>query len=458
MVRLFSVYYPTRTVVLVGAEAILVCTSFLLGCLVHLGQDTYLVLNYEHGFAKILGITGLALLCLYYNDLYDLQRLRIPAETYVRLLMVLGIFSLALAALSYFFPGLVVGRGVYVTGLAILTFVLLGWRWTFGWLLRLPIFQEKVCVLGAGPRASRLVEILRANPSMGMDVVGWIGALGEDTLTREVLADQLNSILEKRNVDRVIVALSDRRGTMPVRELLALRMHNVKVEEATAVLERVSGKIDVDQLRPSWLIFSDGFRMSAGLMTARRVLFVLLSFVLLLVVLPLLPLITLLVRLTSPGPVLYRQKRVGRNGVVFHCYKFRTMWADAEADTGPTWAGDDDPRITPVGRWLRRMRLDELPQLWNVLRGDMNFVGPRPERPEFVDKLIYEISYYQIRHIVRPGITGWAQINYPYGASVEDAKEKLRYDLYYIKNMSMALEIFIVFQTIKIVLLGRGAK
>ena len=159
MVRLFSVYYPTRTVILVGAEAILVCTSFLLGCLVRFGQDTYLVLNYEHGFAKILGITGLALLCLYYNDLYDLQRLRIPAETYVRLLMVLGIFSLALAALSYFFPGLVVGRGVYVTGLAILTFVLLGWRWTFGWLLRLPVFQEKVCVLGAGPRASRLVEI-----------------------------------------------------------------------------------------------------------------------------------------------------------------------------------------------------------------------------------------------------------------------------------------------------------
>jgi sugar transferase (PEP-CTERM system associated) len=458
MVRLFSVYYPTRTLVLVGTEAILVCASFLLGCLLRLGQDAYLVLNYEHGFAKILGVTAFALLCLYYNDLYDLQRLRIPAETYVRLLMVLGIYSLSLAALSYFFPGLVVGRGVYVTGLAILTFALLGWRWTFGWLLQLPIFQEKVCVLGTGPRASRLVEILRTNPSMGMDVVGWIGALGEDTLTREALGDQLNSILEKHNIERVIVALSDRRGTMPVRELLALRMHNVKVEEATAVLERISGKIDVDQLRPSWLIFSDGFRMSAGLMVARRTLFLLTSFSLLLLSLPLLPLIALLVRLTSPGPVLYRQKRVGRNGVVFHCYKFRTMWADAEADTGPTWAGDDDPRITPVGRWLRRMRLDELPQLWNVLRGDMNVVGPRPERPEFVDKLTDEIPYYQLRHIVRPGITGWAQINYPYGASVEDAKEKLRYDLYYIKNMSMSLELFIIFQTIKIVLLGRGAK
>jgi exopolysaccharide biosynthesis polyprenyl glycosylphosphotransferase len=191
---------------------------------------------------------------------------------------------------------------------------------------------------------------------------------------------------------------------------------------------------------------------------ARRFISTVVSLAGLLLVLPLLPLMALAVRLTSPGPVLYRQKRVGRYGVLFDCYKFRTMRADAEAEAGPTWAGDDDPRITPVGRVLRRTRLDEIPQLWNVLRGDMGFVGPRPERPEFVEWLSREVPYYHLRHIIRPGLTGWAQVRYQYGASLEESKEKLRYDLYYIKNISLSLDLLIVLHTIKIVLLGRGSR
>ncbi len=243
-----------------------------------------------------------------------------------------------------------------------------------------------------------------------------------------------------------------------MRELLMLRLSGIHVEDATNLLERISGKIEVDELNPSWLIFSEGFRLSTTFMLLRRLTSVVVSLACLLVVLPLLPLISLAIKLTSPGPVLYRQKRVGRNGVVFNCYKFRTMRADAEADTGPTWASDDDPRITPLGRYLRRTRLDELPQLWNVLRGDMAFVGPRPERPEFIEWLSRELPYYHLRSIVRPGITGWAQINYPYGASLEESKEKLCYDLYYIKNMSLAFDLYIIFQTVKIVLFGRGAR
>jgi exopolysaccharide biosynthesis polyprenyl glycosylphosphotransferase len=235
-------------------------------------------------------------------------------------------------------------------------------------------------------------------------------------------------------------------------------LRNVRVEEAATLLEKVHGKIDVDELQPSWLIFGDGFRLNSSVLMMRRIVSLLFSSALLVLAAPFLPIIVLAIKLTSPGPVLYRQQRVGRRGKIFNCYKFRTMRADAEADTGPTWAGDDDPRITPVGRFLRRTRLDEIPQLWNVLRGDMSFVGPRPERPEFVEWLGQEIEYYSLRHIIRPGITGWAQICYEYGSSVEQAKEKLTYDLYYIKHLSVAFDLYIIFQTVKIVLFGRGAK
>ncbi|MFZ0760020.1 MAG: TIGR03013 family XrtA/PEP-CTERM system glycosyltransferase, partial [Candidatus Sulfotelmatobacter sp.] len=264
--------------------------------------------------------------------------------------------------------------------------------------------------------------------------------------------------LRGRGVHRVIVAMPDRRGTLPVEELLDLRLGGVKVEEATTWLERISGRIEVEQLYPSWLIFSEGFRFRGLFQLVRRAVNFSVALVALLVSLPLIPFIVLAVKMDSPGAVLYRQRRVGLRGVIFYCYKFRTMRRDAEADTGATWASDEDPRITRVGKFLRSSRLDEIPQLWCVLRGDMHFVGPRPERPEFVEWLSKEIPYYGVRHIVRPGITGWAQVEYKYGNTLEDAREKLQYDLFYIKNASLSLDLWIMFQTIKIVLLGRGAQ
>jgi sugar transferase (PEP-CTERM system associated) len=277
-------------------------------------------------------------------------------------------------------------------------------------------------------------------------------------MSRQALGTSLMDQVRKRDLDRIIVALDDRRGTMPVRELLELRLSGIKVEDATAIIEKITGRIEVDTLYPSWLIFSKGFRLNPTFMLVRRLVSLVVSFICLAVVSPLLPLVALLIKLTSPGPVLYRQRRVGRNGSVFTCYKFRTMRADAEADIGPTWAGDDDPRVTSVGRWLRLTRLDEIPQLWNVLRGDMGFVGPRPERPEFVEWLTREIPYYHLRHIIRPGITGWAQVRYQYGASVEEAKEKLKYDLYYIKNISLSLDLLIFAESFTTVMLGRGSR
>jgi sugar transferase (PEP-CTERM system associated) len=245
---------------------------------------------------------------------------------------------------------------------------------------------------------------------------------------------------------------------LPVEELLELRLGGVRVEEATSWLEKISGRIEVEQLYPSWLIFTEGFRFSVFFRIVRRVLNFSVALLALVVSLPLLPFIVLAVKLDSPGPVLYRQQRVGRRGKIFYCYKFRTMRQDAEADTGATWATDNDPRVTRIGKVLRISRLDEIPQLWCVLKGDMHFVGPRPERPEFVEWLSQEIPYYGVRHVVRPGITGWAQVQYKYGNTKEDAREKLQYDLFYIKNASIGLDLLIMFQTIKIVVLGRGAQ
>jgi exopolysaccharide biosynthesis polyprenyl glycosylphosphotransferase len=230
------------------------------------------------------------------------------------------------------------------------------------------------------------------------------------------------------------------------------------VDDGTSILEKVTGKIEIDELHPSWMIFGDGFRLTHTHWFLRRIISTLLALLLSVLTLPLTPVIALLIKLTSRGPVLYRQKRVGLRGQVFDCFKFRTMRSDAEADSGPTWASDDDPRITRVGKFLRRSRLDEIPQIWNVLRGDMAFVGPRPERPEFVAKLNHEIPYYNVRHAARPGITGWAQINYGYGSSVQEAKEKLRFDLYYIRNVSVMLDLLIVFYTLRTVIIGRGVR
>jgi sugar transferase (PEP-CTERM system associated) len=275
---------------------------------------------------------------------------------------------------------------------------------------------------------------------------------------RPDIIDDLSSTVKLLRANRIVVAMGDRRGRLPVDALLSLKCRGLQVQDGVEVYEAITGKVPIESVRSGWLLFSPGCHASRFHLAYKRVASVIVSVVGLLLSLPVLPFIILVIKLTSPGPVFYRQRRVGRDDVVFYCYKLRTMRADAEADSGPTWAGDDDPRITSVGRFLRQSRIDEIPQLWNVLRGDMSLVGPRPERPEFVETLRKEIPYYHLRHTVRPGITGWAQVRYKYGSSVEDAKEKLRYDLFYIKNMSAGLDLLTFLTTIKIILLGRGAR
>jgi sugar transferase (PEP-CTERM system associated) len=457
MIRLFNVYYPIRTLILLGGEALLVWMSFLVATVWQHPENSYIVLNYEHGYYKILAATALVLVFSHLFDLYEPAQWAAKGELYFRLLLVPGILALALAVLASIYPAVLIGNNAAVLGLLLVTASLFGWRMMYAWLVQRPYLRERVYVLGVGERAQRLVNGLRSRSELGVQVAGWSGNV-EGELTRETIAAHLMELIQEHKVHRVIVAMADRRGTMPVMEMLHLRLSGIKIEEATSWLEKISGRIEVDNLYPSWLIFADGFRFSAGFMLLRRLIAIAAAGVLLLVVLPILPFVILAVKLDSRGPVLYRQKRVGLDGKVFYCYKFRTMRQDAEADTGATWATDDDPRITKVGKFLRTTRLDEVPQLWCVVKGDMSFVGPRPERPEFVEMLAQEIPFYAVRNAVRPGITGWAQVRYKYGNTVADSKEKLQYDLYYIKNMSLGLDLMIMFQTVKIVLLGRGAQ
>ena len=456
MIRLFKVYYPVRTLLLLAGEAIIVWTSFVLGTVLQYREDSYLELNFEYGYYKLLIVTLIVLLFSHWLDLYNPSSFSEKWEQTFRLLLVLGLVALALAVIVFFFPRSLPGRDSSLMGLIILTFTLFGWRTIYAWLAQQPYLREKVYVLGTGERAQRLVQGLRERSELGVEVVGWTGTM-PGAFTLEAIAAHLTELSKQHSVHRVIVAMPDRRGTIPVQQLLLLRLNGVKIEEATSWLEKMSGRIEVEQLYPSWLIFAEGFRFSSGFIVLRRMFSILASAVLLILVLPIIPFVILAIKLDSPGPVLYRQKRVGVAGNTFFCYKFRTMRQDAEADTGATWATDDDPRITRVGHFLRSSRLDEIPQLWCVLKGDMGFVGPRPERPEFVEWLTKEIPYYPVRNFIRPGITGWAQIRYKYGNTLEDAKEKLQYDLFYIKNASVGLDLLIMFQTIKIVLLGRGA-
>jgi sugar transferase (PEP-CTERM system associated) len=456
MIRLFNVYYPTRTLVLLFCEMLLAACSFLIPAYFLL-QDTYIVLLYENGLLKIAGITALTMLLTYYFDLYGPRRTSAGWEIYFRLLLVLGVLSFILAGLIYFFPDLDLGQNVLVAGIFLLTVLLFFWRWAYEWLMVFPIFRERVYVLGSGERANDVVQLLRENRDAGMEVIGWKGDnYNHGNLER--FAAELRAFRQPRpTVDRIIVAMQDRRDAMPVRELLDLRVRGVLIENSSALQERLSGKLPLDGLNPSTLIFTDGFRMSPSQQLFRRLLSLAVSLTALVICLPFIPFILLAVRLSSPGPIFFNQTRVGQRGRLFTAHKFRTMRADAEAQ-GAVWASKDDPRITPVGRFMRKTRLDEIPQLWNVLRGEMAFVGPRPERPEFVQWLSQEIPYYDLRHMIRPGITGWAQVRYRYGASLEETKRKLEYDLYYIKHQSIGLDLLIMFETIKTIILRRGAQ
>jgi sugar transferase (PEP-CTERM system associated) len=411
---------------------------------------------------KIALVTALCQLCFYYNDLYDLTIVASNRELVVRLLQAAGAAAIVLAVAAFAAPSLILDPGTFVTALGVFVVAVLTWRVTFNYLARDPHLEERVLILGTGHTARMLARQIGTQQDFAYRLVGFVEETDEPPAVRqhEILgsASDLERIVAARHVDRIVVGLSDRRGRLPIEQLLRAKLSGVRVEDATTTYERLTGKILIDDLKPSWLIFSDGFRASRGTRFVKRMLDLALSIIGVLLGAPLMALTALAIKLDSRGPALYSQERVGENGREFVVYKFRSMRTDAEQAGRPIWARDKDDRITRVGRFIRKTRLDELPQLWNVMRGDMSFVGPRPERPFFVEQLAREIPFYMQRHAVKPGLTGWAQVKYQYGSSVEDAMEKLRYDLYYIKHMSVFFDLTIVLDTVKVILFGKGAK
>lgn len=420
-------------------------------------------LNAKNGWLKISLATFVCLLLLYFYDLYDYVVMTNRRELLLRLVQALGIAWALLALVFYFVPGMLIGRGVTVLSVPIVLVLLLGWRVLIHGLTGHPDIGEKILVVGTGKSALDTAEAVWERRDAGYRIVGFLsenGAKPREKLGRsEILgkAHELESVIRSERIDRVVIAVRERRGAFPTEALLKMSLAgDVSIEECTSFFERITGKVHVDMLRPSWLIFANKRRESQLKLVVREAIHRLLALVGAIVSLPIAIITAILIKLDSRGPIFYMQERVGKGGKRFQVIKFRSMKTDAEADGKPIWAVTNDDRTTRVGKIIRKLRIDEIPQFWNILKGEMSFVGPRPERPHFVDQLAKEIPYYEHRHLVAPGLTGWAQIKYPYGASVADAIQKLQYDLYYIKNQSLTLDLVIVFDTIKTVMFGKG--
>ena len=457
MIRFLNVYYPTRTILLFLSEVLIVGGCFLAALLMLMGSDAYITLNYEHGIAKLLILTAVTIVFSYYFNLYEPQLLSDRKEIYFRILLVLGCVCFFVSAILYFFPDFGIARYVFSLGFSLLAIALILWRRAYAWIAGKDIFREQVYILGNGDSAGNLAQTIGKRRDLGLEVVGLDYSLPSGGYADSATAAVQTLLDMKRPVHRVIIAMQDRRGELPVRELMALRFRGVVIEDAGALLERMSGKIYLAGLRPSSFLYAEGFRIKPSQQITRRIASTLAAAVGLVLFAPFFPIVLLLVRLSSPGPIFFRQVRVGLAGRNFTVYKFRTMRQDAEAN-GAKWASKNDPRVTRFGMLMRKTRIDEIPQLWNVLRGDMAFVGPRPERPEFVPWLAEQLPFYNLRHMIRPGLTGWAQIRYGYGATLEESREKLEFDLYYVKHASLGLDLLIMFETIKTILHRRGAQ
>jgi sugar transferase (PEP-CTERM system associated) len=457
-----------RSFVLVAGETALLAAAVVISSALMGGPQAWELLADNTAILRVLLIVVVCQLCLHYADLYDLRTMTTKRDFVSRLMRAIGATSLILGIAYWLFPLLVVEQGVFLLSAALATLLVMIWRSAFDAVTTRLAPRERLLLVGTSPAAIVLArELHERRNELGVNIVGFVDPdptrVGAPVINPGVVGtiDDIPALAARLHVDRVVVSLSDERGKLPMDRLLDVRLSSgVMFDHLASVYEEYTGKIALENLRPSWLIFSAGFRKTKLRMLIKRAFDIVASVCGLILAAPLMLVSTLLLKLESArDPILYHQERVGLNGEPFTIHKFRTMRTDAEARTGPVWsAGDKDPRITAVGRFMRKTRLDEIPQLWNVLRGDMSLIGPRPERPAFVEQLTQQIPFYGQRHVVKPGVTGWAQVRYTYGASVEDALEKMQYDLYYVKHMSLRFDLLIALETIKTVVLRRGAR
>jgi sugar transferase (PEP-CTERM system associated) len=462
MVRVFKHYVPTSLLLLGISEVVMLFVA---------AETAWRLRVYSIGasdiptFARLpqlLTFTALFYVIMLAVGLYQGGTYRSIRQSALRLAVALAIGLLAAASIFFFFRDLETWRSVLLIAIALAYVGILALRFIFGRIGAWHRLRRRILVLGAGHRASRLSE-LGKKPNSSFKIVQYIRMTDAEALLPQAISrDEIPGIAELCDVmqiDDVVLAMDERRGSLPVASLMETKMLGTTVTDISTFLERETGRVDLETVSPSWFIFSDGFRAAHRLsVLAKRIFDVTASSLLLLASAPFLLITAAAIKLTSPGPVFYRQERVGQFGRSYNVLKFRSMRTDAEKDGKPKWAQQGDARVTAVGKIIRATRIDEIPQIFNVLSGNMSFVGPRPERPFFVDQLSRDLPFYAERHVVKPGITGWAQINYPYGASLEDARHKLEYDLYYVKNYSVFLDLLILIQTVRVVLWQDGVR
>ncbi len=461
MIRLFKHYIP-HAVLLLGLFDLLLLVAAGEAAwrlrATQIGMDPGLLSDrvWSHGSFAAMMLMAMVAVGVYGAD--SLRSMRFAAA---RLLVAVSLGIIALSFVDFVIDGANFWRSTLVYGMALSVLLLVLNRLVVGGILGASAFRRRVLVLGAGPRAQRLRD-LGERPESGFVIVGYIGMSEAQPVVEEAIArsaiHNLKRFVENLGVSEVVLALEERRNSLPLNDLLRIKTAGVHVNDFSSFIERETGRVDLDTVNPSWLIFSDGFSSGRAVSSvAKRVFDVTASALLLAATAPLIVLFALLVKLDSRGPAFFRQTRVGLYGQNFNVIKLRSMRNDAEAG-GARWASKNDPRVTRIGSFIRKVRIDELPQTWSVLKGEMSFVGPRPERPEFVSDLEQQLPYYAERHMVKPGITGWAQVNYPYGASIEDSRHKLEYDLYYAKNYTPFLDLLIILQTLRVVLWHEGAR
>ena len=460
MIRLFRVFIPASVVALLVSEVILVLACYL-GALFVLGIDPVFYLFFENNYWKLLVITGLIILLFYFQDLYENLRIVSRVALVQQVCLAVGSALLLMAFIGYLSPDLLLGRWLMILGSFGVIIVLPLWRLAFWRYVIVNMKSERVLLMGNSSILDEIIRPLLDRPEFGYTVLGY---LSENDEPCDFPVPCLGKVSEVKTActehkpTRIVVGMAERRNRLPVQDLLEIRFGGIRIEDAADTYEMAMHRVCSRKIQPSQLIFSSTLGPRSQAIAFQNAYSLILGLIGMVCTLPFMVIAAVAVKVSSKGPILYRQRRVGLDGRTFWLYKFRSMYVDAEARTGAVWAKKDDPRITPVGKWLRKLRLDELPQFWNVVRGDMSIVGPRPERPEFVELLAQQIPYYRQRLAVKPGITGWAQINHKYGDTQLDAMIKLEFDLYYIKHIAPALDFYIIFHTIKVMLLSRGAQ
>jgi len=454
-------YYSPRKLIFFFGEGVLMFTAINAIAFLLSSPQEYLDAIFLYGFRAIV-FTSTFLLAFYFFDLYDLAEILSPPDVAARALQAFGIGCIMLATLYYFFPLCAIPNQIFWPSLAAVWISFCIWRYLYNQILNQKMFSQNVIVIGTGKMAQDIATELEQKRDAGFRIVHFIGQKNEvfplpTGIPVSSAVDQLPDLCKRYNIERVVVAMDDRRGKTPIKQLMVCKFMGFPVENGLNFYEKLTGKILVEKVNPDWIIFSSGFKKSRLTARSKQLFEFFLALFGLLVVSPVLIVSAIIIKLESPGPIFYRQERVGIHGKPFKLIKLRSMRNDAEKD-GPVWARENDTRATSFGTFMRKTRIDELPQMFNVLMGQMSFVGPRPERPVFVEQLSKSIPYYDLRHNVKPGISGWAQICYPYGASEKDALRKLEYDLYYVKYMSMQIDFWVMFQTLKTMLFLKGSR